>query len=314
MTLRLATRGSPLARWQADHVAGLLRRTGCGAELVLVDTTGDRDADRPIRELGGQGAFVKEVQSAVLDGRADVAVHSAKDLPSNPALQPAGLVLAAVPRRGDPRDALVGRRLADLAPGAVVATGSSRRRAQVADRRPDLTFAELRGNLATRLAKVPPGGALVMAAVALERLGLEAHVAEVLEPGTMLPQVGQGALALECRTSDDATRALLAGLEHRPSRRAVDAERGYLASLGGGCELPAAAHATVSADGGIRLRVLLATFDGRQVLRLAVGGGPQDDPTDLGRGAGAALLAAGGLTLLGAVGVPAGPGAASLPS
>jgi len=294
VTLRLATRSSPLARWQAEHVAGLLRAAGAGAELVFVDTVGDREGDRPIRELGGQGAFVKEVQSAVLDGRADVAVHSAKDLPSNPALQAPGLVLAAVPLRGDPRDALVGRRLDDLPPGAVVATGSSRRRAQMADLRPDLTFAELRGNIATRLGKVPGSGALVMAAVALARLGLEAHVAEVLEPEVMLPQVGQGALAAECRAGDDETLAVLAGLEHGPSRRAVDAERGYLASLGGGCELPAAAYATVAADGRLRLRVLLATLDGRQVLRHEVAGDAGADPTALGLAAGQALLDAGG--------------------
>ena len=294
MTLRLATRSSPLARWQAEHVAALLRRSGSEAELVLVDTVGDRDVERPIRELGGQGAFVKEVQRAVIDGRADVAVHSAKDLPSNPALQPPELVLAAVPPRGDPRDALVGRRLDELPPGAVVATGSSRRRAQMADLRPDLTFAELRGNIATRLAKVPPSGAIVMAAVALQRLGLGAQVAEVLEPTVLLPQVGQGALALECRAGDGDTRARLAGLEDPPSRRAVDAERGYLASLGGGCELPAGAFATVAPDGRIRLRVLLATFDGRQVLRSEAVGAPGEDPTTLGLATGQALLEAGG--------------------
>ena len=294
MTLRLATRSNPLARWQAEHVAALLRRAGSEAELVLVDTVGDRDVERPIRELGGQGAFVKDVQTAVLDGRADVAVHSAKDLPSNPALQAPGLVMAAVPRRGDPRDALVGRRLDELPPGAVVATGSSRRRAQIADLRPDLTFAELRGNIATRLGKVPPSGAIVMAAVALERLGLEDRLAEILEPEVLLPQVGQGALALECRSGDEATRAALAGLEDAPSRRAVDAERGYLASLGGGCELPAGAFATVAPDGRIRLRVLLGTFDGRQILRSEAVGAPGEDPTTLGLATGHALLEAGG--------------------
>ena len=175
-----------------------------------------------------------------------------------------------------------------------MATGSARRRAQLADLRPDLTFAELRGNIATRLGKVPASGALVMAAAALVRLGLGAHVAEVLEPEVMLPQVGQGALAVECRATDDATRTVLARLEHGPSRRAVDAERGYLASLGGGCELPAAAYATVGAGGRLRLRVLLATLDGRQVLRHEVEGGPGDDPTALGLAAGLALLDAGG--------------------
>jgi hydroxymethylbilane synthase len=240
--------------------------------------------------VGGQGVFVKEVQAAVLDGRADLAVHSGKDLPSNPALQPDGLVIAAVPERGDPRDVLVGRRLDELRPGATVATGSVRRRAQLADLRPDLTFAELRGNIDTRLARAASFGAIVLAAAGLQRLGREEHVAEVLSPSVMCPQVSQGALAVECRADDEATRQVLAAIEHGPSRRAVDAERGYLASLGGGCDLPAGALAAVAPDGGIHLRMVLGTLDGRVVLRHEVRGAPTDDAWQVGLGAGAELL------------------------
>ncbi|MGH9056796.1 MAG: hydroxymethylbilane synthase, partial [Acidimicrobiales bacterium] len=169
--MRIATRGSALARWQAEEVARRLRRgvPGLRVELVVVDTTGDRRADVPVWDMGGQGVFVKEVQAAVLEGRADAAVHSAKDLPSS---TPPGLFLAAFPVRADPRDALVGSTLDALPPGAVVATGSVRRRAQLAWVRPDLTFRSLRGNIATRLDRVPPGGAAVVAAAALDRLGL----------------------------------------------------------------------------------------------------------------------------------------------
>ena len=262
--LRIATRGSELALWQARHVASLLRARGVDdVEEVVISTAGDRNRDVPISAIGGRGVFTKEVQAAVLDGRADLAVHSAKDLPASPELQPEGLVLACVPERADPRDALVGSTLAELAPGATIATGSVRRRAQLADRRPDLTFTELRGNMDTRVSKVPDGGAVVVAYAALLRLGWEARIAEVLDTTVVLPQVGQGALAIECRAGDDATLTALASIEHEPSRRCVDAERAWLATLGGGCDLPAGAHCTP--DG--RLRAVLATYDGRIVLR-----------------------------------------------
>jgi hydroxymethylbilane synthase len=267
--LRIATRGSPLARWQAEHVAALL---GEPVELVVVETTGDRRQDVPIWEIGGRGVFAKEVQAAVLDGRADLAVHSAKDLPSSPELSPAGLVLAAVPERGDPRDCLVGGRLDELPPGALVATGSARRRVQLADRRPDLTFTGLRGNMDTRLAKAAQYDAAVMAAAALQRLGREGHIAEMLAPDVLLPQVGQGALAVECREGDERVREVLARIEHEPSRRAVDAERAFLAELGGGCDLPLGAYAVADEDGGVVLTGLLASTDGHVVLRAAEAG------------------------------------------
>lgn len=272
-TLRIATRGSDLARWQAHSVASLL---GDRVELVVVETTGDRLATASIASLGGKGVFVKEVQSAVLDGRADIAVHSAKDLPSQTF---AGLTLAAVPERGDARDALVGARLADLPPGGLLATGSARRRAQLADLRPDLTFAGLRGNIATRLQKASNYDAIVVAAVALERLQLDDRIAEILPASVMLPQVGQGALAVECRDDDHETIARLAAIEHRDSRRAVDAERGFLAELGGDCDLPAGALAVTAGD-EVRLDGLLASLDGRIVLRHRAHG---TEPEELGR-------------------------------
>ena len=263
MRLRAATRGSPLALRQTELVAGLLG-PDVEVEAVVVETAGDRRIDVPIHQIGGQGVFVKEVQQAVLDGRADLAVHSAKDLPSLPF---PGLVIAAVPERDDARDAMVGGRLDELPVGARVATGSVRRRAQLAAARPDLTFAELRGNIDTRLRKAEDYHAAVMAAAALRRLGKTARIAELLDPAVVVPQVAQGALAVECRDDDQQTRATVAAIEHLPSRRAVDAERAFLAELGGGCDLPAGAYATVSASGDLVLTGMLATFDGRIVLR-----------------------------------------------
>lgn len=273
--LRAATRGSPLARVQTGLVSYLL-----GSDTVapvVVQTTGDRRTDAQIWELGGQGVFVKEVQAAVLEGRADIAVHSAKDLPSSTT---DGLVLAAVPERGDPRDALVGSTLADLPVGARIATGSVRRRAQLAWLRPDLTFAGLRGNIDTRLAQAHEFHAIVVAAVALVRLGRQGRLTEVLEPSVLLPQVGQGALAVECRAGDEATLALLAAIDHRPSHLALDAERAYLAEVGGGCDQPVGAYASVADDGRITLSALLASADGQVVLRHTASG---DDPSEVGR-------------------------------
>lgn len=260
-TLRCATRQSPLARWQAEHVAALLQAAhpDLTVEFVGLQTEGDQRQDVPISAIGGKGIFAKEVQQAVLDGRADFAVHSAKDLP---AVTVDGLTLAAVPARGDARDALVGSTLDALAPGATVASGSQRRRAQLGRLRPDLTFAELRGNMATRLAKVPEGGAIVVAAAAFQRLDLAGHLAQTFDVDEMIPQVGQGALAVECRAEDTDTQALLAGVEHGPTRHRVDAERAFLAELGGDCDLPAGAYARfegVRDDGTLILDAFLAS-------------------------------------------------------
>ena len=262
--LRIATRRSPLAQWQARHVADLLAAAtpGLEVELVTLDTAADLDLSRPIDTIGGKGAFSKEIQELVLTGRADVAVHSAKDLQ---ALTPEGLIIGAYPERGTAHDCLVGARLADLAPGAQVATGSNRRKALLLDIRPDLDVVGLRGNIGTRLAKLPEVGALVMAAVALERLNEHPAVVEPLDPERFVPQVGQGALAAECRADDTATRELLAAIDHGPTRLTVTAERSFLIELGGDCALPAGAHATTDGDGKLTVRGILA---------LSAGGGP----------------------------------------
>jgi hydroxymethylbilane synthase len=258
----LATRGSTQASTQARVVAGQLQEaTGRAAELVIVETTGDRRQDVPLHVIGGQGVFVKEVQQAVLDRRADAAVHSAKDLPS---VSADGLVVGAYTRRRDPADALIGRSLAELADGATVATGSVRRRAQLELVRPDLQFVELRGNIATRLGRIPDGGAIVMAVAALEVLGQTDRIAERLDPLTFVPAVGQGCVALEVRVDDDETIALLASVDDPSTRHSVEVERAFLAELGAGCSLPVGAHVA-----GGRLYTFLASSD-RQAPPVAV--------------------------------------------
>jgi hydroxymethylbilane synthase len=296
LKLAIATRRSPLARWQAEHVAALLGRVDPELEFdyLVVDTFADQRADVPIWTMGGKGVFVKEVEAAVLDGRADLAVHSAKDLTST---LPDGLVIGAVPERGDPRDGLVGCALAELPVGARVATGSVRRRSQLADLRPDLTFAELRGNMHTRLEKAREFDAIMVGVVALDRLGLGDRVSEALPPWLVIPQVGQGALAVQCRP-ERAVLEMLAAVEHETSRRAVDAERAFLAELGGDCHLAAGAYAIVGATGEIELAAVLASLDGHVVLRHRISG---TDPIEVGSDAARHLLdAAGGRTLLAA--------------
>lgn len=238
--LRLATRGSRQAIAQSTAVADAIRAaTGRAVELELVETTGDVRQDLPLHVIGGQGVFVKEVQRAVLDGRADLAVHSAKDLPSQPA---DGLAIAAFCERRNPADALVGATLDALPDGATVATGSVRRRAQLARVRPDLEFAELRGNIDTRLSKIPEGGAIVMAVAALQILGLTDHIDDELDVEAFVPAVGQGCVAVECRSDDAAAAEVLSAVDHAATRRSVEIERAFLAELGSGCSLPVGAH------------------------------------------------------------------------
>ncbi len=262
--IRIATRNSPLALWQAEMVADRLREAEPGREVQLISmaTFADKRLDLPISDLGGKGAFSKEVQNLVLAGEADLAVHSAKDLQ---AITPESLTIAAVPERGDPRDALIGATLAELierGSEAVVATGSNRRRVQLALLATSARFEGLRGNIATRLAKAEGFDAVVMANAALDRLDLSLDVVEVLEPEVMIPQVGQGTLAIECRVDDEATIAALAPFDHAPSRRVLDAERAFLIELGGDCDLPAGAFAALDADGvAMTLRAVLASGD-----------------------------------------------------
>jgi hydroxymethylbilane synthase len=293
--LRLATRGSPLALVQAHRVASLLRAAhpGLEVELVTVKTTGDLRQDVPVWEMGGRGVFVREVQATLLSGRAGAAVHSSKDLQPVAAK---GLCLAAVPERADPRDALVGSALADLPVGATVATGSQRRKAQLAAARADLSFTSLRGNIATRLKRIPPGGAIVMAKAALDRLDLAPEPAEVLPVGLMLPQVGQGAIAVECREDDEGTRRLLEAIDDRRAHTAVEAERSFLAAIGGACDLPVAGYAWLD---GARLHMegLLAAPDGTAVVRRGASGRAADAAL-IGREVAELVLQGGGADLL----------------
>jgi hydroxymethylbilane synthase len=264
--IRVATRGSALARWQAERVVA---RLGVPAELVIVSTTGDRDRTSALHAIGGTGVFVKEVQDVLTRGDADIAVHSAKDLP---AVTPDPLVLGAVPERADVRDALVGSRLDAIRDGGTVATGSVRRRAQLAAVRPDLHFAELRGNVPTRVGRAADFDAIVLAAAGLERVDLADRISERLPVGVMLPMVGQAAIAVECRAGDERAEELLATIDDSTAHRAVTAERAFLRTLGGGCTMPCAAYATITADGVVTIDALLATTDGTRVLRAAASG------------------------------------------
>ncbi|MDH3679498.1 MAG: hydroxymethylbilane synthase [Acidimicrobiia bacterium] len=277
MTVRIATRRSPLALWQANHVAQLLQAAnpGLDVELVGIDTAADLDLSRSIDQIGGKGAFSKEIQQLVLADRADLAVHSAKDLQ---ATIPDGLVIGAYPERGTVHDCLVGARLADLPSGATVATGSARRRALLLDVRPDLNVAGLRGNIGTRLSRLADHDAIVMAAVALERLGEEPDVVDDLDPESFVPQVGQGALAVECRAIDERMRELLASIDHEPTRVVVGAERSFLAELGGDCDLPAGANAQLGSDGKLTIRGVLAPDRNGALLRGEVVELPGADP------------------------------------
>jgi hydroxymethylbilane synthase len=285
--LRLATRASALALAQSRLVVDGLRAAwpDLRVELVTVVTEGDRRRDVPAAALGGKGIFTAAVQRAVLDGRADLAVHSAKDLP---AAQVPGLVLAAVPERGDPRDVLVGRhRLAgldDLAPGARVGTGSPRRVALLNWLRPDLELVSIRGNVDSRVRRVHGGelDAVVLAAAGLRRLGLAADAAVPLDPESFPPAPGQGTLAVEAREDDIRALGLLSALTHRPSRVALRGERAFLRRLGGSCTLPAGALLRPVVDGPLEIQGFLSALDGKGLVRERLRG-PTDDPEGLGQ-------------------------------
>lgn len=291
-SLRLATRGSPLALRQTELVAQLLqaRHPDLEVEVVVVRTQGD-DLSAPLDQIGGQGVFVTEVEAAVAGGRADAAIHSAKDMPST---MTAALVLAAVPPRADARDGLVGCAMADLPPGGLIATGSARRRAQLAYARPDLSFTEVRGNMERRVSRGEDGSvsAVVVAVAAMERLDWMHRLADILDPIDVLPQAGQGAIAVQCRAEDSATRGLLAAIDHGPSHRALVAERAVLAGLGGSCTVPVGAWAeTAAGSPELRVHGLVASGDGRVVVRMSRHG---DDPELVGAEVAQALLVEGG--------------------
>jgi hydroxymethylbilane synthase len=284
--LVIASRGSQLALWQARWVAGELAARDHECRIEIIKTTGDKITDVPLAKVGTKGLFTKEIEEALLDGRADLAVHSLKDLPTE---LPEGLVLAAVPEREDPRDAVVGKCLNDLAAGAKVGTSSLRRAAQLRKLRPDLMVESVRGNLDTRLRKLDEGqyDAILLAAAGLKRLGWGAEI--------MCPAVGQGALAIETRGAGrgfDAARLL----DHADTHAAVMAERGLLGALGGGCQVPIGAHATVQGD-RLRLLGLVASPDGTETIRGQTEG-PVSEAERLGRELGASLLERGGRRIL----------------
>ncbi len=267
--MRIATRSSPLATWQARAVATALEAAGSAQgdiELVPVRTTGDLDLSTPISEMSGRGVFVTEVQAAVLDGRADIAVHSAKDMRSEPT---PGLRLAGCLVRGDARDALLGLALDAIPRGGVVATGSQRRQCQLAALRGDLRFTGLRGNMARRIAAAaqPDVDAVIVAAAALERLGESHRIAQRFGPDEIVPQVGQGAIAIEHRTGDADAAAAAGAVIDELTTRCVHAERAFLRTLGGGCELPTGAHAVIDAGGSIAMTAVLATANRDSVMR-----------------------------------------------
>jgi hydroxymethylbilane synthase len=276
-TLTVGTRGSKLALTQTGLVLEALIRTAPDVRVSVrtIKTEGDRNQRQSLTLLGGRGVFVREIEEQLLAGKIDFAVHSLKDLP---ATQPTGVFLVAVPERADARDVLVSRNgetLDRLPKGARIGSSSERRSSQLLALRPDLQNRNIRGNVDTRLRKLESEyDAIVLAAAGIERLDLKARVSQYFEPAEMLPAVAQGALVVECR-EDDGRRELFAALDHAPTRAAVSAERAFLRGLGGGCQLPIAAHATL-ADGKLRLEGLVAQPDGRRIIRDAIAGAPAE--------------------------------------
>jgi hydroxymethylbilane synthase len=312
--IRIATRKSQLALWQAEHVAALLRAAHPGLEIELVPlvTQGDRIQDRSLAAIGGKGLFIKELEVAIEERRADIAVHSMKDVPAD---LPSGMTIAAVLERVDPRDALVTAsgiaRLEDLPQGAVVGTSSLRRQAQIRALRPDLRIEALRGNVDTRLRKLDTGAgggvtadplsgtrmdAIVLACAGLIRLGLESRITARLDPKVCLPAVTQGVIGIECREGDAPTVKFLQALEDAATRKVMEAERAFAARLGGSCQSPIAAYAELDAD-KITLRGLVAEPDGSKLLR-DTQTGSSTDPKTLGRQLAERLLSQGAGPLL----------------
>ena len=298
--LRIATRKSPLALWQAEHVAALLRQAhaGLSVELVPLSTKGDRIQDRSLAAIGGKGLFIKELETALQDGRADIAVHSMKDVPGE---LPDGLSIAAVLPRADARDALLAggaESLNDLPQGARVGTSSLRRQAQLLAARPDLRIEGLRGNVDTRLNRLDEGelDAIILACAGLIRMGWESRIGVRLEPTVCLPAVAQGIIGIECRTLDARTHSLLTALNHPPTRIVMDAERAFSGRLGGSCQSPIAAHATLI-EGRLTLEGLVAEPDGSRLLRDSIEGSSAD-ARSLGERLADRVLAAGAGALL----------------
>ncbi|MDB5034459.1 MAG: Porphobilinogen deaminase [Chlorobi bacterium] len=298
--LVIATRGSALALWQARAVEGMLLSAypDLAVRLEVMSTVGDKVLDSPLSLIGDKGLFTKELETALLDGRADIAVHSLKDMQTR---LPDGLVLAAVTERHRPEDALVapaGTTLDTLRHGAVVATGSLRRRAQLLKIRPDLTIVDVRGNVGTRLQKYVDNGwdGMILALAGLERLGFADRIAQIIPASLMIPAVGQGALGIEARAGDDRVLKILAAIEHSGTRLAVEAERGLLRMLEGGCQVPIGGYATIAGD-TLELHGVIASVDGRHLVRDSITG-PAAGGEALGGELARRLLAIGGEEIL----------------
>ena len=297
--IRIGTRGSALAVWQAEWVRSQLQtlypeRT---VELVKIKTTGDKITDVPLAQVGGKGLFVKEIETALLEGRVDLAVHSMKDMPAQ---IPSGLCIGAVPKRENPSDVLIsknGHSFSDLPKDALVGSSSLRRGAQVRHVRPDIDVRPLRGNLDTRIRKLQTEAldAIIVAAAGVRRLGLEAHITEYLPESVMLPAIGQGALSIETREDEDS-RDLVSAMDHRQTRLAVECERAFLGRLEGGCQVPIAAKAQVVED-RVELVGMVAEVDGSVLLREAMEG-PVKEHQALGKELAGRLLEKGGADIL----------------
>lgn len=299
--ITIATRGSRLALWQAEHIKALLvkKHSGLEVELLVLKTKGDIILDVPLAKVGGKGLFVKEIEEALLDGRADLAVHSMKDVPME---LPAGLVLGVVPQREDPADILLSvdyASIEEIPAGAVIGTSSLRRQSQLLALRPDLKVASLRGNVETRLRKLTEGqfAAIIMAAAGMKRLGLNAPKQQILSIHSFLPASGQGALGIEYAEDRKDIAELLEFLNHAETRACVTAERAFLAALEGGCQTPIAAHATVQSDGSLVLDGLVADLDGKTIIRKQRGA-CANDAQKLGRELAREVKDAGGAAIL----------------
>ncbi|WP_104472204.1 hydroxymethylbilane synthase [Acinetobacter indicus] len=277
-TLKIATRQSPLALWQAEHIRARLEalHAGLNVELVTFVTQGDKILDTPLAKIGGKGLFVKELEAALLDGRADLAVHSMKDVPM---ALPEGLSLAVICEREDPLDAFVSNTYAsfqDLPQGTKVGTSSLRRKCQILKARPDLEIIDLRGNVGTRLSKLDAGqyDAIILASAGLKRLGLSERIRHTLAPEVSLPAVGQGALGLECRTNDQAVLELILPLMDDETNVCVRAERAFNAYLEGGCQVPIAGYATLK-DGQLSMEGRVGSVDGQTLLSAQLSAAPE---------------------------------------
>lgn len=298
--IRIATRASKLALWQAEWVASeiMKKHPGADATLVKIKTTGDKILDVPLAMVGGKGLFTKEIEEALLNKDAELAVHSLKDVPT---IFPNGLHLAAVPKREDPRDALISRAgvpFKDLPKGAKIGTSSLRRKAQLLSMRPDFKIEDLRGNIDTRLRKVKEGvyDAIILAGAGLKRLGWANEITEYLDPEVMLPAIGQGALGIETRTDDKATNALVSFFNDPATETAVRAERALLRRLEGGCQVPIAAHGAISGK-TLRLTGLVASIDGTKIIKDMIEG-PTADAERMGVELAERLLTKGALAIL----------------